>query len=254
MPISSKQIRAARGLLNLSQKELAGKADLSVNSLNNIEREVGSPRNDSFQAIEDALVKEGVEFLDKDGVRLAGEQLEIEKIDGPNFLNVYYEDFLKAFPHGNGEVLIIGKDNKRFDHFALERLLAYKRFEAVAMKNNIRERALFLENDTHFLSMRNHYRWVPKELFGTVPVAIYGDNVSIILWGPPARMIIIRNPGIAQTFRHHFELAWSMAKPVPDDVHKFHYETKAQKILEQAKKDGLIKDAPPPKTAKKARK
>lgn len=244
MHISSKQIRAARGLLNLSQKELAEKSGLSVNSLNNIEREVGSPRPDSFKAIEEALAAEGIEFLENDGVRFAGEPLSIQNIDGPDLLNNYYEEFLRAFPHGNGEILIIGKDNKRFDHFALNRLMAYKKFEEVAIRNGITERALFLENDTNFLSSRNHYRWVPKNLFGEVPMTIYGDNLSIMLWGPPARMVIIRNKGVAETFRHHFELAWSMAKPVPDDVHKFHYETKTKKILEDARKNGLIKDMP----------
>ena len=77
--ISSKQIRAARGLLNWSQKILAHHAGLSINSLNNIERDVGSPRMDSMLSIQYALEKEGVEFLEKDGVRLAGELLKIKK-------------------------------------------------------------------------------------------------------------------------------------------------------------------------------
>lgn len=237
MPISSRQIRAARGLLNLSQKELAERANLSVNSLNNIEREVGSPRVDSMHAIRDALIREGIEFLEKDGVRFGGEQLEIERIEGPNLLASLYEELLKAYPEGNGEILVMGKDNRRFHHYEnTELLLAYKRFEDVAIKNNITERALFLENDTNFLGRRNHYRWVPRELFGTVPMTIFGDNVAIILWGPPVRMIIIRNPGIAQTFRNNFEAVWSLAKPVPGDVHKFHYETKTKKILDEIEK------------------
>lgn len=237
MPISSKQIRAARGLLNLSQKELAEKADLSVNSLNNIEREVGSPRVDSMHAIKSALIREGIEFLERDGVRFTGEQLEIEKIEGPNILANLYDELLKAYPSGNGEVLIMGKDNSRFRHHEnVDLLLAYKKFEDVAIKNNIKERALFLENDTNFLGRRNHYRWVPKELFGAVPMTIFGNNVAIILWGPPVRMIIIRNPGIAETFRHHFEAMWILAKPVSDEIHKFHYETKTKRILDEAQK------------------
>ena len=237
MPISSKQIRAARGLLNVSQKVLAEKAGLSVNSLNNIEREVGSPRMDSMHAIKDALTREGVEFLDKDGVRLSGELLEIEKIEGQDALiNLFYDDCLKAFSSGNGELLVIGKDNSRFQSHAPDRLRAYKKFEEIAIKNNIIERALFLDNDTNFLAVRNHYRWVPKELFGEVPMAIYGDNVAIVLWGPPLRMIVIRNHGIAESFRQHFNAIWSLAKPVPDDVYKFHYQLKTQKIVDQMKK------------------
>ena len=245
MPISSRQIRAARGLLGLSQKELAEKADLSINSLNNIEREVGSPRTDSLHAVRDALMKEGVEFLDKDGVRFSGEQLEIDKVEGPHILEALYDEMLKAYPSGNGQILVMGKDNSRFHHLDnIELLMAYKKFEAVAIKNNIIERALFLENDTNFLGIRNNYRWVPKELFGKVPMTIYGNNVAIILWGPPVRMVIIRNPGIAETFRHHFEAIWSLAKPVPDDVHQFHYQNKTKRILDQASKAGRSKTTP----------
>jgi transcriptional regulator with XRE-family HTH domain len=227
-------IRAARGLLNLSQRELAAKAGLSVNSLNNIEREVGSPRVDSIHAIRDALKHEGIEFLEHDGVRLTGELLEIEKVEGPDMLtNLFYDDVLRTFPGGNGELLIIGKDNKRFRSMDPERLAAYKKFEAAAIKNNIMERAVFLEDDTHFLSARNIYRWVPKELFGKVPMGIYGDNVAIVLWGPPLRMIIIRNKGIAESFRQQFEVIWSLGKPVPQDVYQFHYALKAKKALEE---------------------
>jgi len=241
MPISSKQIRAARGLLNLSQRELAEKANLSVNSLNNIERDVGSPRLDSMKAIEDALAADGVEFLDKDGVRLAGEELKIKRIEGQDLIMRFYDEILRAYPMGNGEVLIMGKDNSRLHHHDPNLLMAYKKYEAVAAKNNIVERALFLENDTNFLSKQNIYRWVPRELFSEVPMMIFGNNVAILLWGPPNRMILIRNPGIAESFRRQFEAVWSMAKPVPDEIHKFHYQTKTQKILDQLKKSGKLK-------------
>jgi transcriptional regulator with XRE-family HTH domain len=236
MAISSKQIRAARGLLNISQKELAEKAQLSINSLNNIEREVGSPRMDSLKAIEDALAFLGIEFLDKDGVRLAGEELKIKRIEGTDLVTRFYDEILRAYPTGNGEVLVMGKDNSRLHHHDPELLQAYSKYEEVALKNDIRERALFLDGDTNFLSRRNVYRWVPRELFSEVPMMIFGNNVAILLWGPPTRMIIIRNPGIAQTFRRQFDIIWSLAKPVPDDVHRRHYQMKTQKILDQLKK------------------
>src|SRR5258708_58973 len=101
MAISSKQIRAARGLLHISQKELAEKAHLSINSLNNIEREVGSPRLDSMKSIEDALASLGIEFLDKDGVRLAGEELKIKRIEGADLITRFYDEILRAYPTGN---------------------------------------------------------------------------------------------------------------------------------------------------------
>jgi len=224
MILSSQQIRAGRGLLNLSQRELAENAGLSLNALNNIERDVGNPRADTLQNIRNALEGQGVEFLEGHGVRLKGEILDIEKIEGPDIvtlLNHFYNDFLSVLQAG-GEVLYMGIDNRRFEHNDKERLRAYKRFEDEAIRREINERLLFLEGDLNFLSRRNNYRWVPKELFGEIPMAIYGDNVSIILWGPPMRLVVIRNAAIAETFRRQFDAIWSLGKPVPDEIHEFH--------------------------------
>lgn len=226
MILSSKQIRAARGLVNLSQRELAEKAGLSLNALNNIEREVGNPRADTLQNIRHALEGQGVEFLEGHGVRLKGEVLDIEKVEGPDIVAVlthFYGDFLDKLTGSNGEVLYMGIDNSRFEHQDMERLRMYKRFEKEAIKRGINERLLFLEGDLNFLSSRNNYRWVPKELFGEIPMAIYGDNISIILWGPPVRLVIIRNAAIAETFRRQFDAIWSLGKAVPDDIHEYHF-------------------------------
>ena len=81
-------------------------------------------------------------------------------------------------------------------------------------------------------------------------MAIYGNNVAIVLWGPPLRMIIIRNEGIAKSFRQHFEAIWSLGKPVPDDVYQYHYTTKIQRILDEEKR---AKDKKAAATAKAAK-
>jgi transcriptional regulator with XRE-family HTH domain len=225
MSVSIEQIRAGRALINFSQKELAEHAGISLNSLNNIERGVASPRADSLNSIQKALEDEGVEFLEGNGVRLTGELLKIEKIEGTDVIDLleqFYSEFLKTFHSKSGEILYIGIDNSRFQHLSKEKLQVYKKYEQEFIKRGIDERLLFKEDDINFISERNNYRWVPKELFGEIPMAIYGDNISIILWGPPSRMVIIRNAAIAETFRKQFDVTWSMGKEVPDEIHAFH--------------------------------
>ena len=222
--ISIEQIRAGRALLGLSQKELAQKAGLSLNSLNNIERDVASPKADSLKAIQCALAEDGVEFLENHGVCLKGERLEIEKMEGQgqDLLQKFYDDMLRELAGGNAEILYMGLDNTRADNREREKLRIFKQFEQEIFKRNITERLLFLEGDTNFLSDINVYRWIPKELFSQIPVAIYGETIAIILWGPPSRLMFIRNESIAETFRKQFEAMWSLAKPVPDDIHEKH--------------------------------
>jgi predicted transcriptional regulator len=72
--ITPRQIRAARALLGWSQQRLTDKAIVSINALARLEKDVVDPRVSTVLAIQKALVKAGIEFLDADqkgeGVRL----------------------------------------------------------------------------------------------------------------------------------------------------------------------------------------
>ena len=72
--ITSRQIRAARALLGWSQQELADKAIVSLNALARLETGNVDSRVSTMMAIQKALAKAGIEFLDADqkgeGVRL----------------------------------------------------------------------------------------------------------------------------------------------------------------------------------------
>lgn len=66
--ITPAQIRAARALLGWSQSQLAEKAGVSRNALNNLEREVVAPRRSTVKAIQQTLEQAGIEFTEG-GVR-----------------------------------------------------------------------------------------------------------------------------------------------------------------------------------------
>lgn len=62
--ITTLQIKAARSLLNIKQKDLAKKAGISIATLNNIERGAQTdPRMSTMKHIEQALHKEGITFV-----------------------------------------------------------------------------------------------------------------------------------------------------------------------------------------------
>lgn len=73
--ITPRQIRAARALLGWSQQQLADKAIVSLNAVTRLERGVVDPRLSTITAVEKALTKAGIEFIDAgekgEGVRLA---------------------------------------------------------------------------------------------------------------------------------------------------------------------------------------
>ncbi len=70
MSITPAQCRAARGLLSITQQELARASGVSLRSINNFERGERGLMNANMLAICQTLEDAGVEFLDGDGVRI----------------------------------------------------------------------------------------------------------------------------------------------------------------------------------------
>jgi predicted transcriptional regulator len=72
--ITARQIRTARALLGWSQQQLADKAIVSLNAVARLEKGMVDSRVSTVLAIQKALVKAGIEFLEADekgeGVRL----------------------------------------------------------------------------------------------------------------------------------------------------------------------------------------
>ena len=70
MEITPAQCRAARGLLNWTQGELAAKVGVAVKTIRDFETGRRKPHGLSRGAIKQALEQAGIEFLDDDGLRL----------------------------------------------------------------------------------------------------------------------------------------------------------------------------------------
>jgi transcriptional regulator with XRE-family HTH domain len=65
--ISPAQCRAARGLLDWSQQDLAGKAEVGVVTIRQLEAGVNQPRRATLLVIRHALEAAGVEFIEDNG-------------------------------------------------------------------------------------------------------------------------------------------------------------------------------------------
>lgn len=80
MTITPRQIRAARAMLEIKQKDLAVAAGISLATLNNIERNVADPRASTLAAIERALSTVGIEVGD-DGM---AEEVRLHRMSRPS--------------------------------------------------------------------------------------------------------------------------------------------------------------------------
>jgi transcriptional regulator with XRE-family HTH domain len=211
--ITSKQIKAARALLDWSQDALAKKAGISLRALTNIESEIAVPRADTQLYLQQALERGGVEFL-QGGVRLCAEVLEIYKYEGQEALHVIFTDVFRVLEKG-GVLMGLSLDERYFQKHGAE--LMDDIYEEVH-KRKIRERYLIRKGDTFLITAKSHYRWLRHELFTEIPFLVYGNTVLLILWEPNLRIILIRNQGLANAYKKQFETYWQKeSEPLPDE-------------------------------------
>jgi predicted transcriptional regulator len=66
-PIKPAQCRAGRALLDITQTELAHAAELGLSTVVDFERERRQVSQEAVEAIQNALERSGVEFIDENG-------------------------------------------------------------------------------------------------------------------------------------------------------------------------------------------
>lgn len=125
--ITIEQIKAARAMLDMSQKKLAEKAGIAVATLNNIERRAQTdPKISTVNAIRQALEKEGIEFT-QDNLGSIGLQLKphsanrkharILLVDDNNADRALYKNWLQKAPNKHYQIIEATNAREGFDAF-----------------------------------------------------------------------------------------------------------------------------------------
>ena len=65
--VTAAQCRAARGLLDWSQQELADRAGLGIVTIRQIEADITDPRRATLVVLKQAFERAGIEFIDENG-------------------------------------------------------------------------------------------------------------------------------------------------------------------------------------------
>lgn len=134
-----------------------------------------------------------------------GFSMEVYK--GKNGLNTIYRDIVNI----GGELLSFGIDEEVFMEYDL---VHFNRYVKEVDRGKLKERLLTYEGAKKFGSAKSKYRTIPKEFFSPTPVSVYGDKVAIVVWEPSLHIILVENKNLADSFRKHFELLWTIAKPI----------------------------------------
>ncbi len=207
------QIKAARALLGWTQSDLAKAANLSLPAVNNIERSLSSPRKVTLEALEIALTKGGVEFIDNIGVQLRQVELNIQTIEGPDWLKRYDEVIISQMNGSDDEIVQFSCDEKMW---MVHGSTSNHHYFDHRDKVNFKERILVPKSQDFITNLQRVYRYHDDTLFGKVSWQVFGPYVSQILW-VKGMVILVRSQTMADAQRAIFEELWKGGKPYTDE-------------------------------------
>lgn len=80
-------------------------------------------------------------------------------------------------------------------------------------RSRILNRYIYVKG-TEFVDRNFRVRVLPEEFNTPVGTQIYKDKVLVTIWEPNMLAIMIRSKHVADNYRKHFELLWSIAKSI----------------------------------------
>ncbi len=204
-------IRAARGLLDWQQHDLASAAGLSLKAVNSYERGLGTTRSVTLNAMIGALQEAGIEFLPSGGIRHADDTTIVKNISGDDFVEKLNEDIYAAVRKPGQEIYSCSADESQWFVPGIKETA--ERYYQWREKLGAKELYIVPEGNTVFESPKSHYRVLPPNLIGKIAFLIYGDRVALVSWRKK-QVFILRNKEMVEPFREQFKFLWRLGRKV----------------------------------------
>lgn len=214
--ITAAQLRAARGLLDWTRTELAKAANISPETVKNIEHGTFRPQETTAEAIMRAFAVHGVQFTDNEGVKKVANSIMV--LDGYEGFKSFMDDIYKIaqMPYsldGKKPICVCNVDNNLFKkHLKDYTPIHIERMEKI---DGLKIRALATKKDLSHISSAKYItsRYIAERK--PLPFYVYGDKFAIINFETenPPRIIVINSSLVAASYRDQFDFMWENANP-----------------------------------------
>jgi transcriptional regulator with XRE-family HTH domain len=225
--LKSRQIKAARALLDWSQEDLAEHSQLSVNTIRKLELGHISPRGKTTSALRHAFEGVGLEFVEPDGVRHRPEDITVYQ--GRDGYVEFFDDVHKTAKHKGGEIVFCCDSEIALGYLGLTEYQRNYAERMKALKGIASVRCVLTENQTPlWASDYIEYRYLSKHYVNSVPFYIYDNKYAALIYeaDPSPKIIAVYSSAMSQAFRLQFQSMWDKATPLNELV-------KEQKILKK---------------------
>ena len=215
--ITGKQIRAARALVDWKAEHLAKIIQCSRVTVQDYERGVTRMKPETEDRIVAAFSREGIEFIEYEGVRRRPEEIRIMQgvADFVEFHDIIYSWALKH----DDEICISGSDSLLYDRYRPNPEMHRKRMGDLAAERGKKfVRILLKEGDTRLVgSDYATFRWQPPELFSPTTLYTFGNYLALISFyhKPAPHIILIKSAPYAEAYKLAFEATWRNANETP---------------------------------------
>lgn len=204
--LTREQIKAARAMLDWSQKVLAEKCDgVSEPTIKLIETGKINSTPETLGAIQKTFEDAGIEFI-HGGIR---KKVKLVKIyEGDDCYLKLLDDAYLSLSKTQGEILMSGADERRSTSAVIEKTRLLR-------KAGVKMRFLIRNGDTYFMGKPDEYRWMDDSIYveGDVKV-IFDDNVAYLMtWRNTPRVVVIQDKTIAEESRRIFDYMWDHFQP-----------------------------------------
>jgi len=216
--ITSKQIKAARALLDWSQDDLAKAADISVATIRKLELGSISPRLETYERLKSAMENVGLEFIEPNGVRQRPDDIVV--FEGEKGIQRFFDDVYETSRRTGEDVIQVWPSAEEF----LRIIGDYRKFHAdrmMALGEHLKVKSIVTESTECIPSIYCEYRYLSRLFIDFVPFYVYGDKYAIVpsLVGASMKAIVIHSRAASEAFRRQFEAMWEKATPIPRPKH-----------------------------------
>lgn len=219
--LSPSQCRAARGLLDWSQPDLATRCGVHVQTISGFEKDATTPSKRTLKKITDVLEAHGIEFLESDGLRRKESPITVLRgSDGfEAFLDDVYNTAIQfGTPSSPVEIFLSNVYHLNWIKWMGETLWENHVARMTRDQAVMDVRIMIKDGDRNFPAKAySKYKWLPADMFNDKSFYSYHDKLAFLNFQRDDVEITIMEQGdFARGYRQLFLATWNNIARNPD--------------------------------------
>lgn len=208
MNFTPHQLRAARGLLDISQEELRLKTGLAKSQISDFENGKTDFSFKNREIINAYFNGRGIEFTDFEGVRRKPES-PVSVFEGISGFRAFMEDVYETTKEFGGDICLFNSKPRLWHELLGEDWYSMHADRIAALGDKVKVRIIVPEGESFFILPTAEHRWFPQGAYKGRIFYAYGPKLAFLNFADQNINILVFNQTeYADMFRMLFDVAW----------------------------------------------